>query len=315
MRRYRREIWVAVVLVAVLHALAIAPAFQTGDIHWFYEDPEQLRNLLVAAAPILVAAIGMTMVILSRHIDISIGAQFSICAVTVGLAATAGLPMWQVAVLGVLSGAALGAVNGALVVGLELPSIVVTLATLVIGRESLNWCRGGEFVSNLPGRFQWFGTGQDLGQWLIVGSAAAVFVAFALCLTYTAVGRAVYAVGSNEEAARLAGIRPRRVVFGVFVLLGALTGLAALLNSVRLAAIDPHTGAGLEMRVIAAVVVGGTAISGGRGSLIGTLIGVALLSVIVPALIYLHVRTEWEKAIEGIIILLAVASDATRRRS
>ena len=123
----------------------------------------------------------------------------------------------------------------------------------------------------------------------------------------------MYATGSDPEAARLAGIRPRRVVFSVFVTMGALAGLAALLNAVRFADVDPNAGTGLELQVIAAVVVGGVAISGGRGTLLGSLIGVALLGSIGRALVFLHVSAQWEKAIQGLIILLAVATDAFSR--
>jgi rhamnose transport system permease protein len=123
----------------------------------------------------------------------------------------------------------------------------------------------------------------------------------------------VYATGSDPEAARLAGIRPRLVVFQTFLTMGALSGLAALLNAVRFADVDPNAGTGLELQVIAAAVVGGTAISGGRGTLLGTLIGVALLGSIGPALVFLKTQPQWEKAIQGLIILLAVASDALYR--
>ena len=155
--------------------------------------------------------------------------------------------------------------------------------------------------------------GQSAGQWVVVAVALVVFVAFAWGLRYLAAGRAVYATGSDPEAARLAGIRPRRVVFNVFVVMGALAGLAALLDAVRFPAVDPNAGAGLELQVIAAVVVGGVAVSGGRGSLWGSLIGVALLGSIAPALVFLHAKPQWEKAIQGLIILLAVASDALYR--
>jgi rhamnose transport system permease protein len=267
----------------------------------------------VGNAPVLVAAVGMTLVIVCRQIDISVGSQFSICGVVAGLLAKAGAPIPVVGLGTLAAGAGLGAVNGVLVAGLGLPSIVVTLATLVVLRESLRYAREGEFVRNLPPGFQWFGAGQSGGQWLVVAAALTVFAAFALGLRSLSAGRAVYATGSDPEAARLAGIRPRRVVFGVFVVMGALAGLAALLNAVRFGDVDPNSGTGLEMQVIAAVVVGGVAISGGRGTLIGSLIGVGLLGTIGPALVFLHAEAQWEKAIQGIIILLAVASDALYR--
>jgi rhamnose transport system permease protein len=163
---------------------------------------------------------------------------------------------------------------------------------------------------------------QPAGQAVVVVSAIVVFGAFAWAMRWLAAGRAVYAVGSDREAARLAGIRPRHVVFGVFVVMGALTGLAALLSDVQFALVLPNAGEGLELEVIAAVVVGGTAISGGRGTLAGTLIGVALLAIIpvAPAFLFTSqwARKElpnWAMAIQGAIILLAVASDALSRRA
>jgi rhamnose transport system permease protein len=303
--RYRREVSVAVAYAAFLLLLALmAPRFFR---------PEAMRSFVVSNASVLVASVGMTLVILCRHIDISIGSQFSICGVVAGLMAKAGVPIPAVALATVLAGAAMGSVNGALVAGLGLPSIVVTLATLVIGREALRYAREGEFVHNLPAEFQWLGAGQSAGQWLVVAIALGVFAAFAWGLRHLAAGRAVYATGSEPEAARLAGIRPKRVVFAVFAAMGALAGLAALLNAVRFSDVDPNAGSGLELQVIAAVVVGGAAISGGRGTLFGSLIGVALLGSIGPALVFLHSQPQWEKAFQGVIILLAVASDALDR--
>src|SRR5262249_24421083 len=127
--------------------------------------PDPLRAFVVSNASVLVAPVGMTMVILCRQIDISVGSQFSICGVVAGLLAREGLPISMVALGTLLAGASLGAANGLLVAGLGLPSIVVTLATLVIGRESLRYLREGEFVRDLPPSFQWFGLGQAKGQW------------------------------------------------------------------------------------------------------------------------------------------------------
>jgi rhamnose transport system permease protein len=313
--RYRREISVGTAYLALLLLLALAAPR-------FYQ-PAQVAALVVRSAAVVVAAVGMTLIILCRHIDISIGSIFSICGVVAGLLAEAGWPMAAIGVATLAAGGAMGAVNGTFVARLGLPSIVVTLATLVIGRESLRYAREGEFIRNLPPGFQWFGMGQALGQWMVVAIALVVFIAFGWGLRYLTLGRAVYATGSDPEAARLAGIRPRRVVFSAFVAMGALAGLAALLNAVRFADVDPNAGLGLELQVIAAVVVGGVAISGGRGTLAGSLIGVALLGSIGPALVFLGAnlpaglewlgKPQWEKAIQGLIILLAVAADALYR--
>jgi rhamnose transport system permease protein len=309
MGRYKRELSVALAYALLLLALRLlAPTFYQGD---------KLRAILVENAPVLVAAVGMTLVILARHIDISIGSQFSVCGIVAGLLAKAGVPMPLVALGTILTGAGFGAVNGFLVAVLGLPSIVVTLATLAILGEGLGWLREGETVRNLPPDFQWLGLSQALGEWLLLGMAAVVFVAFAWGLRFLAAGRAVYATGSDPEAAWLAGIRPRRVVFGVFVLMGALTGLAALLNAVRFPQVETIAGSGLEMKVIAAVVVGGVAISGGRGTLVGPLFGVLLLATIGPALVFFGAEAQWDKAVQGGIILVAVAADVlnfTRRK-
>jgi rhamnose transport system permease protein len=304
--RYRREISVALAFAFLLVILALrAPDFFERD---------NLRPVLANVAPVLVAAVGMTLVILARHIDISVGSQLSLCAVTAGLLAQAGVPLPLVALATLLTGALLGAVNGALVAGFGLPSIVVTLATMVIFRQGLLWWREGAFVRDLPANFKWFGLEQETGQWLFAAVAVALFVGAAWGLRYLAAGRAVYATGSDPEAARLAGIRPRRVVFAVFVVMGALTGLAALLSAARLPQVDPKEGTGLEMQVIAAVVVGGVAISGGRGRLLGVLLGVLLLGTIGNALRFLHAPPYWERTIQGVIILVAVAADAINLR-
>jgi rhamnose transport system permease protein len=306
LHRYKREISVLAAYLALLLFLGIrAPRFFTSN---------EFKSIIVNNASVLMVAVGMSLVILCRQIDISVGSQLSICGVVAGLSAKHGMPMPVVALSAICAGAVMGAVNGVLVAFVNLPSIVVTLATMVVLRESLRWIRSGEFVQGLPRNFQWFGMAQDAGQWVIVGIAGLVFGCFAWSMRNLAAGRTVYATGSDQEAARLAGIRPRLVTFSVFTLMGALCGLAALLNVVRFPSVDPKSGDGLEMLVIAAVVVGGIAISGGKGSLPGTLVGVALLGTIRPALPFLGSEAYWDKALQGLIILVAVASDALYER-
>ena len=305
-RRHVREISVAVTYGLLLVLLAIV------NPNFFHRN--QFKLTWISCSPLIVAAVGMTLVILARHIDISIGAQFSICAITAGLLAKAGWPMPLVAAGTVAAGAVMGSLNGALVAFLKLPSIVVTLATMEILQDSLRLARQGAPITGLPPTFQWFGQGQVVGQWLLLGISLTILIVFAIGMRLFPAGRAVLAVGSDQEAARLAGVRPRRVIFFVFVLMGALTAAAALLQSVRQPRVDPKSGLGLELEVIAAVVVGGTSISGGRGTLIGSLLGVALLSTISPALIFLTRQAYWDRAIQGGIILLAVASDSFQSR-
>jgi len=251
MARYSRELTVATVLGLLLLALAIfAP-------HFFALQP--LLSRLTAQTPALVVAIGMTRVIIARQIDISVGSQFGMCAVLAGVLAAAGVPLVGIIVASIAAGAVMGALNGVLVAWLGLPSIVVTLATMVTWQETLRLWQQGRLL-NLPAGLQWLGLGQPAGQTLLIGSALALLALAAWMMQHLAAGRAVYAVGSDAEAARLAGLDPRRITFGVFALLGALSGLAAVMNVVQSPQVQPTCGDGLELKVIAACVVGGVAV-------------------------------------------------------
>jgi rhamnose transport system permease protein len=305
MRKYFRELSIAALLGALLLGLLIfAPNFY---------DRAPLLSRLASQMPPLVAAIGMTLVILSRQIDISIGSQFGICAVTAGLLAGTGLPLPVVGLASVGAGAVMGGINGLLVAGLGLPSIVVTLATMVTWQEALRLWQQGKLL-NLPSGVQWFGLTQQTGQMTLIFVAVILVVLAAWILSRITAGRLVYAVGSNPEAARLAGISPARVTFSAFTLLGALVGLAAMMHAVQSPQIQPTSGEGLELKVIAACVVGGVAVTGGRGNLLGVLPGMLLLANVNPALTHFHVQSYWEKAIQGLVILLAVVADGVRSR-
>jgi rhamnose transport system permease protein len=302
----KREFSVLLALAALLTVLAIrAPSFFAAS---------NLRDILLANVPVLIASIGMTLVILLGEIDISIGSQFAVCTVAAGVLAKGGVPMIAVALGTALIGCAMGAINAGLVARLGIPSIVVTLATMAILRDALRWSTGGAWIQNLPGDFQWLGLSQPAGELVILLVATILFAIFGWALRNLAAGRAVYATGSDPEAARLSGIPARGVRFAVFVLMGGLTGVAALLNSIRFSEVQSSAGVGLEVKTIAAVVVGGAAISGGRGTLLGSLLGVALLGTVGPALTFLGINAYWEKAIQGAIILIAVLADAAAGR-
>jgi rhamnose transport system permease protein len=196
----------------------------------------------------------------------------------------------------------------------RIPSIVATLATMVALRDALRWETEGAWVQDLPPGFQWFGLSQSAYPGAAFLTTAILTVLIAWALRGLAAGRFIYATGSNSEAARLAGINTNLVTFSVFAISGACTGLASVLNSVRFNQIPSNTGLGLELKVVAAVVVGGTAITGGKGSIVGTVLGVVLLGAIGPALTFLGVSAYWERAIQGGIILTAVVVDALGAR-
>lgn len=306
MSRFRAEISVAFAIAVLLIVLAFtAPEFFTR---------ENLSDLVLANMPVLIVALGMTLVILTGHIDISVGTMFAICSVAAGEFSKLGLPAWGAGLVACLIGATLGAINGALVAYLRIPSIVVTLAAMVAFRDALRWITQGAWVQDLPANFQWLGTTQAASNAMTFAVAGALAIGIGWGLRNLPAGRAIYATGSNENAARLVGIDTARVTFFVFAITGALTGCAALLNSIRFNQVPSNAGLGMEMKVITAVVVGGTAITGGRGSIQGTLLGVILLGIISPALTYLGFSAYWERAIQGLIILSAVAFDAVRSR-
>lgn len=302
----RREITIALVLAGLYAVLAVAaPAFFTR---------ENFADLFLGNFPVLLVAIGTTVVILTGEIDISVGSVFAVCGILAGAGAVAGLPLPIVAVIACGAGAALGAMNGAFVAYAGLPSIVVTLASMVVLRDGLRWVTQGAWIQNLPPSFQWLG----MSQAAFPVAAAVLVVVVQLALSWSAMRvaafRALYATGSDPQAARLAGIDTRLVKFAAFAAGGALTGLAALLNAVRFNQIPSNAGLGLEMRVVAAVIVGGAAVRGGRGSFTGTLLGVMLLATVGPALVFLGITSYWERAIHGAIVLAAVGADAWRMR-
>ena len=302
----RREVSLVAVIAALgLVLAAIAPG---------YYARENLSDLFLGNMPVLIVAIGTTLVILTGNIDISVGSVFAICGVVAGIVVKVTGSVATAALAACVVGAALGGLNGGLVAYLRMPSIVVTLATMVALRDGLRWWTEGAWVQDLPSGFQWFGLPQS--SYPIVACAIVVLLqsVVAWVMRNVAVGRAVYATGSNPAAARLAGLDTARITCAVFIVAGALTGLAALLNSVRFNQIPSNAGLGLEMKVIAAAVVGGAAIRGGDGTLSGTLLGVVLLGAIGPALTFLGVSAYWERALQGAIILAAVAVDAVRER-
>jgi ribose/xylose/arabinose/galactoside ABC-type transport system permease subunit len=304
--QHRREASLVLVIAALGVVLAMAaPGYFARD---------NLSDLFLGNMPALIVALGATLVILTGNIDISVGSIFAICSVAAGVVAKAGAPTVVAGLSACLAGAALGALNGALVAYVRIPSVVVTLATMVALRDALRWTTQGAWVQDLPPGFQWFGSSQGTYPFVACAIVVVLQVGLGWAMRNLAAGRAVYATGSNEHAARLAGLDTAWITCWVFTLAGALTGFAALLNSVRFNQIPSNAGIGLELKVIAAAVVGGAAVRGGQGNLAGTLLGLILLAAIGPALTFLGVNAYWERALQGGIILAAVSFDAARAR-
>ncbi len=302
MREHTREIAIALVNLTILLLLAVYT-------HGFFAA-DNLLDLFLANMPVMLMSLGMMLVIVTGEIDISVGSVFAVCSVLAGITARAGAPQVVYLAVACVVGSACGALNGALTAYLRLPSIVVTLATMVALRDGLRWQTQGAWVENLPSGFLRFGMGESEYTLAVMALTILMTVGFGLGLRYLRVGRAVFATGSNAEAARQMGLHTQRVVFCVFTLMGALTGLAATLNAVRFNEVPSNSGLGMEMKVIAAVAVGGAAITGGSGTVVGTVLGVVLLGIVGPALTFFGASAYWEKALQGAIILVAVSASA-----
>lgn len=304
MNQHLKEIGVLVATVALLGVLAI---FTHG-----YFSASNLTDLFLSIMPVMIVAIGMTLIVLTGHIDISVGSTFAVCSVVMGTSVAAGIPIAISAVIACLLGGLCGALNGVLTSYVGIPSIVVTLATMVTLRDALRWSTQGSWISNLPAGFQRFGL-SPIAYTLLCALCVTVLIAVSIyALRYLHLGRIVVATGSNEAAARTMGINTNLVVISVFIITGLLAGMGSALNAARFNQIPSNLGLGLELKVIAAVAVGGAAITGGSASIAGTALGVILLGCISSALTFLQISAYWEKAIQGAIILLAVSADAVQ---
>lgn len=301
MKTHAREISIGLVIVAVLLLLAITA-------HGFF-TMNNLLDLFLANMPVMLIALGMTLVIITGQIDISVGSVFAVCSVLAGVTARAGAPELAYIAAACIAGAACGALNGTLTAYMRLPSIVVTLATMVALRDGLRWLTQGAWVGGLPAQFLRFGIGSTAYTWATLILTVLLTAGFGLGLRFLRAGRAVFATGSNAEAAWESGIDTRRVIFSVFMLTGALTGLAATLNAARFREVPANSGLGMEMKVIAAVAVGGAAITGGSATVTGTVLGVILLGIVGPALTFLGISAYWENALQGGIILVSVSAN------
>ena len=261
----------------------------------------------------VIIATGMTLVIITGGIDLSVGAVMTL-AMTFGAGAMlAGVPVPLAVGLALITGVACGAINGVLVAYARLPAIIVTLAMMEVPRGIALLYTGGYPLSNLPASFSPLGRGAILGLHVPTIVMIAAVVAGHSFLTRFVAGRAFYALGGNEEAARLSGLPVSRYKLLAYALSGFTAALAGVLLSSRLMSGQPNAGIGFELDAIAAVVLGGAAIMGGRGSIVGTLIGALILGVLNNGLNLMDVSPYTQKIMKGAIILLAVGAGVLRR--
>ncbi|NUU24722.1 MAG: ABC transporter permease [Streptomycetaceae bacterium] len=265
-------------------------------------------------------AVGMTFVILVGGIDLSVGAVMALCAVTSGKILAAQSVPTSVAVLGavavsVLVGTVCGLINGFITERWRVPSFIVTLGMLNVARGAALEYTDAKTIYEFPSGFNKFGTSTLLGIPVLFWIALAMVAVGHLVLTRTVFGRLVFAIGDNEEAVRLSGHRTKTVKIAAFAIAGFAVGIAAITYMARLNIASPILGNGYELNAIAAVVIGGASLSGGKGSMIGTLLGACLLGVLTNGLLLMGVSDFQRQIITGAVIILAVVIDHYRARA
>lgn len=281
--------------------------------------PGNLSDILLSTVVIGLLALGATFVIITGGIDLSVGTGMSLCSVMVGVVLTyLGLPLWAGVVGGILMGALIGAVNGFLISFLKIPPFIATLATmlvcqgmaLVVSGTKPIYFTGTEGFSNLA-------LGKPIAG-LVIPNAVFIFFAVAtiagVVMSKTLLGRYTFSIGSNEEATALSGINVRSWKLWIYTAAGAFTGLAGVIIAARLNSAQPGQGMGYELQAIAAVVIGGTSLAGGKGSIVGTVIGALIMSVLTNGLRVISVPQEWQNVAIGVVILVAVYLDMLRRK-
>jgi ribose/xylose/arabinose/galactoside ABC-type transport system permease subunit len=305
----------------VLLLLLVALVAIVGTINPRFVSERNVLDVLNANAFIAVAAIGMTMIIVTGNIDISVGAAIGVLVTlsgnaAVGLAET-GLPLvlvngiaWTVPILG---GMAIGAFNGFFVAYLKIPAIVVTLGTFSILAGGLILLWGGQTISGLPDGYSlaqedWIGIPTPI--WIMIALTVLAF----LWMRFSRTGRSQYAVGGNAEAARLSGLDTRRIIMTTFIMAGATTGVAAMLFATQFNVLQSVATPALELQIITASVVGGVSILGGVGTVIGSTLAALLIRAIGSAMVFVDVSPFWLRAVLGVLILATVLADVLRRR-
>jgi len=317
-KQYLTKFQSLIALVALCIAFSLmSDRFLTMDNGW---------NVMRQISVNICIAVGMTLVVLMAGIDLSVGSVLALSgAVTAGLLKNGiplassnlyiGFTLFGAILAGILVGAALGFFNGFVITRFKVPPFVATLAMLTIARGlTMLWTKGFP-ISVLGEKFGYIGTGWLLGIPVAVWISAVVVAGAVVMTRKTALGRYIYAIGGNENAARLSGIKINRVKIIVYSLAGALAAIGGIIVTSRLDSAQPNAGTSYELDAIAAVVIGGTSLSGGKGTIWGTVVGAIIIGVLNNGLVLLNVSPFWQQVVKGAVILLAVIIDKANSKS
>ncbi|NTF31935.1 MULTISPECIES: ABC transporter permease [Rhizobium] len=299
-------------------ALLLLIAFFSLSTQHFL-NPNNISNILTQITINLILAIGMTFVILIGGIDLSVGSMLALCAVVGGSVLTIpDLPVWQAVGLATLAAMATGIIcgflNGWISAFWGLPSFIVTLGMLNIARGAALQVTDARTIYSFPQTFNDFGSKMIFGVPVVFLIALALVALAWFVLSKTVFGRLLYGIGNNEEAVRLAGHSLMVYKVAAFTIAGALVGIASIIYMARLNIASPIIGIGFELNAIAAVIIGGTSLSGGRGTVVGTLLGACIIGVLANGLILFGLSDFMRQMITGVVIILAVIIDKYRER-
>jgi ribose transport system permease protein len=299
----------ATVFAALIILLVVSSIFAPGFL-----TAGNITNVLVQSVFVIILGIGMTFVLVAGGIDLSIGSTMGLSATLCVYSLNSGVPLILAVLIGMAAGAVVGIFNSYFITVLGMADFIVTLGSLSLVRGIVELMNAHKSLSSQSEAFGALAGGTVMGIPSAMLIALVVMVLGSLTLAKTPMGRSIYAVGLNPASAYLAGVRVRRVRVGVYVLSGVLAGLAGILLASRLSSVHPALGTGYELTAIAAAAVGGTSLAGGRGSVLGTVLGALLLSVLQNSISLLQVNAFWFQIITGLMIVIAVLLDTAIKR-
>jgi ribose transport system permease protein len=271
-----------------------------------------ITNVLKQVSMVVIVACAVNFVMISGGLDLSIGGVMALSGVVMATVASNGYPMWLAIVVGILIGSLIGVINAGLVVWTRMTPVIATIGTMYVTRGLAFVVSGGHtVVDGLPSNFDFISAIHFGSIPLLVVIMAVVFIIFYFILTKTVLGKYTYAIGGNAETSRLSGIKVGKVKATLYMLSGTLAGLAGVLMASRLSSGDPNVGIGFEFDVIVSIVLGGTSLAGGEGSLFGTLIGALIVGVLTNGMNLLGIGSIYQYIVEGVVLVLAVIIDQT----
>ena len=299
----------SVILVLVLYCIIV------GVVNPVFFSPSNIINVLHSTGFTLIIVVGMTLVLITAGLDLSVGSVFALGAIICGLCCNAGLPVWLSIAAGTGVGAVFGLLIGTTIVKTGIPPLMITLGMQYVGRGLVSGITKGVPIYPLPDSFVSIEAARIFGEIPPIVPISLLFAVVGhILLSRTTFGRSVYALGGNQEAARISGINIDRTKILVYVITSTLAAFAGIMMASRLGSAEPSTGTGLELKVICACIIGGTSSFGGTGTVLGAALGAVFMEVITNSLTLMRIPVYWQNLVFGGILILAVLLDQYKRK-